>query len=151
MIRILSNSSPQTKAFLKFIRNDLEQHRVKLTFSRTKMVRFSHGMYTAGYFLEPSARKWGKIRVGTGNRKPINILMNIAHEYAHFLQWKRREKEWSKGHGDLIEGSKYIALEKRTEKTAIELLKEWGIPANYNAVRMRSNAYIAYLRESETA
>lgn len=151
MIRILSNSSPEAKAFLAHMRNDLAQHRVKLTFSRAKMVRFSHGIYTAAYFLEPGARKWGRIRVGTGNRKPINILMTLAHEYAHFLQWKNRDKAWSRGTEDLIEGQKYIELEKRTEKSAIELLREWGIPANYQAVRMRSKAYIAYLRETEMA
>ena len=151
MIRILSNSSPEAKALLAHMRNDLAQHRVKLTFSRAKMVRFSHGIYTAAYFLEPSARKWGRIRVGTGNRKPINILMTLAHEYAHFLQWKKKERVWTKATQDLIEGQKYIELEKRTEKSAIELLREWGIPANYQAVRMRSKAYIAYLRETESA
>lgn len=151
MIRILSNSSPQAKAFLNFMRNDLEQHRVKLTFSRTRKVRFSHAIYTDAYFLEPTSKKWGRIRVGTGNRKPINILMTLAHEYAHFLQWRRREKEWRSGNEDLIEGEKYVELEKRTEKSAIELLREWHIPANYRAVRMRSKAYIAYLRETEGA
>jgi hypothetical protein len=150
MIRTLSNSSPEAKDFLKFIREELHNNKVKLAFSRTRKVRFSHGVYTAGYFLEPTPRKWGILRVGTGNRKPINILQNIAHEYVHFIQWREGDNAWTKGDGDLIEGSSYVELEKRTEKDAIALLRDWGIPANYNAMRMRSKAYIAHLRRTET-
>ena len=71
MIRTLSNSSPEAKNFLKFIREELHNNKVKLAFSRTRKVRFSHGVYAAGYFLVPTPRKWGVLRVGTGNRKPI--------------------------------------------------------------------------------
>jgi catalase len=88
--------------------------------------------------------------VGTGNRKPINILQNIAHEYVHFIQWREGDNAWITGDGDLIEGSSYVELEKRTERDAIALLRDWGIPANYNAMRMRSKAYIAHLRRTET-
>ncbi len=149
MIRILSNSSPQAKAFLAHMREDLQNHNVKLIFSRTRMVRFAHGVYTAGYFKEPSPRKAGCIRVGTGNRKPITILANLTHEYAHFLQWKNNDKAWTRSNEDFIEGSSYIELEQRTERQTISLLREWEIPANYNAIRMRSRSYITFLRNTE--
>ena len=113
------------------------------------MVRFSKSLLTAGFFVEPSERKWGMIRVGCGNRKPINILMNLAHEYAHFLQWKNLDREWHRSNDDFIEGSDYVELEKRTEREAISLLREWHIPANYGAIRSRSRSYITYLRNTE--
>ena len=113
------------------------------------MVRFSKRLLTAGFFVEPTERKWGMIRVGCGNRKPINILMNLAHEYAHFLQWKNRDSDWTRNDGDHIEGSAYVELEKRTEREALSLLREWNIPANYGAIRSRSRSYITYLRDTE--
>jgi hypothetical protein len=150
MIRTLSKSSPQAKEFLNFIKQDLKAHRVNLSFARTRKVRFSKGILTAGFFVEPSSRRQGQVRVGTGNRKPINILINLAHEYIHFLQWKHGDKIWTQSNGDLIEGSSYIAVEKQTERDAIRLLRDWNIPANYNAIRSRSRAYIAHLRRTES-
>ena len=149
MIRALSRTSPETKEFIKFLRADLRKHRVHLKFSKTRMVRFSKRLLTAGFFVEPTERKWGMIRVGCGNRKPINILMNLAHEYAHFLQWKNRDSDWTRNDGDHIEGSAYVELEKRTEREALSLLREWNIPANYGAIRSRSRSYITYLRDTE--
>ena len=149
MIRALSRTSPEAKEFIKFLRADLRQHRVHLRFSKTRMVRFSTNLLTAGFFVEPSERKWGMIRVGCGNRKPINILMNLAHEYAHFLQWKNRDSQWHNSDGDIFIGSDYVELEKKTERDAIRLLQEWNIPANYGAIRSRSRSYISYLRDTE--
>lgn len=149
MIRTLSNTSPQAKDFLKFLRSDLHAHKVVLRFSRTRMVKFSEGVLTAGYFLEPSPRKNGLIRIGTGNRKPINVLANLAHEYIHFLQWKNNDSLWDSQDSDFIQGSEYLRIEQQTERDAIRLLQEWGIPANYPAIRSRSRSYIAYLRRTE--
>lgn len=149
MIRVLSNTSPQAKDFIKFIRSDLNAHNVGLRFSRTRMVKFSQGILTAGYFLEPSPRKRGVIRIGTGNRKPINILANLAHEYIHFLQWKNKDSLWESHDTDIIQGSDYVEIEKQTERDAIRLLREWHIPANYPAIRSRSRSYIAHLRRTE--
>jgi hypothetical protein len=149
MIRALCRTSPEAKEFIKFLRDDLRSHRVHLSFSKTRMVRFSKNLLTAGFFLEPTGRKWGMIRVGCGNRKPINILMNLTHEYVHFLQWKNRDSLWTHGNGDHINGSQYVELEERTEQDAISLLREWNIPANYGAIRSRSRSYISYLRDTE--
>lgn len=149
MIRTLSNSSPEAKDFLKFIRNDLTAHRVRLKFSRGRLVRFGKGYSTAGYFEEPTARKWGCIKIGTGNRKPINILTNLIHEYCHFLQWKNGDRQWLKGNGDHIEGTSYILLEERTERESMRLIREWHLPVNHSAIRKRSRSYIAWLRSTE--
>lgn len=149
MIRILSRINPSVRDFLTHMREDLNNHRVRLVFGRTRMVRFSNDLLTAGFFQEPSERKWGIIKVGTGNRKPITILTNLAHEYCHFLQWKSGDNQWHKADGNIIDGGSYLKLEEKTEKEAIRLLRDWRIPANYNAVRMRSNAYLSYLRSTE--
>ena len=149
MIRTLSKSSPQAKEFLNFIKQDLKAHRVNLSFARTRKVRFAKSILSAGFFVEPTQRKQGCIRVGTGNRKPINILITLAHEYVHFLQWKHGDSVWTQDNEDLVRGSGYIAIEQRTERDAIRLLKEWSSPANYNALRSRSRSYIAYLRRTE--
>ncbi len=149
MIRALSRTSPEAKEFIKFLRIDLSQHRVHLKFSKTRKVRFSKDLLTAGFFLEPTDRKWGMIRIGCGNRKPINILMTLAHEYAHFIQWKRHDSIWKHFTDDPLCGLAYVELEKRTESDAVNLLREWNIPANYGAIRSRSRAYISYLRDTE--
>lgn len=149
MIRALSRTSPEAKEFLKFLRDDLKSHRVHLKFSKTRKVRFSKDLLTAGFFCEPTDRKWGIIRIGCGNRKPINILMTLAHEYAHFLQWKKHDRIWVQMSNDPICGLAYVELEKRTEQDALNLLREWHIPANYGAIRSRSRSYISYLRDTE--
>lgn len=149
MIRALSRTSPEARAFLLSIREELGSHRVHLKFSKSRMVRFDRNLLTAGFFLEPSPRKWGMVMIGTGNRKPITILTNLAHEYAHFLQWKNHDSAWEDSCGDIISGSRYIDIEQRTENSAIRILREWHIPANYAAIRKRSRSYISYLRSTE--
>jgi hypothetical protein len=151
MIRTLSRHSPEAKSLLSHIRSELKESRVRLVFSRTRMVRFDGSNLTAAYFQEPTAKKWGVIRIGTGNRKPINILMNLVHEYVHFLQWRSGDREWTRAKGDFISGSSYIAIEERTEREARAILREWRIPANHGAIRSRSRAYIAWLRLNEPA
>jgi hypothetical protein len=149
MIRALCKTSPEAREFLMYIREELRSHRIHLKFSKTRMVRFSSNLLTAGFFLEPSSRKWGMIKIGTGNRKPITILTNLAHEYAHFLQWKNHDTTWIGSSGDIISGRQYIDIEQRTERSAIRILQEWHIPANYVAIRKRSRSYISYLRSTE--
>jgi hypothetical protein len=149
MIRVLSRTSNEAMNFLKFIREDLQKHKVRLVFSRFRMVRFSNNLLTAAYFEEPRATKWGMIRIGTGNRKPITVLTTLAHEYTHFLQWKNGDSLWVSQDSDIIQGTDYVEIEKQTERDAIRLLKEWRIPANYSAIRSRSRSYISYLRSTE--
>jgi hypothetical protein len=149
MIRTLSRHSPEAKSLLSHIRSELKENRVRLVFSRTRMVRFDGKQTTAAFFQEPTARKWGVIRIGTGTRKPINVLMNLCHEYVHFLQWKSGDHQWHTAKGDFIAGASYIAIEERTERDARAILREWHIPANHKAVKARSSAYLARLRVDE--
>lgn len=149
MIRALCRTSPEAHDFLMCIREELRSHRVHLKFAKTRMVRFDRNLLAAGFFLEPSTRKWGMIKIGTGNRKPITILTNLAHEYAHFLQWKNHDSAWDDSCGDIISGRQYIDIEQQTERSAIRILQEWHIPANYAAIRKRSRSYISYLRSTE--
>lgn len=149
MIRTLSRTSPEVKDFLKFIKEDLKNHRVHLKFSKNRNVRFSKTTTTAAYFHEPASNRWGSIRIGTGNRKPITILTNLVHEYCHFIQWKSGDSDWLNGNGDHIEGSRYVLLEERTEKEMISLMRSWNLPLNFSGIRKRSRSYIAWLRSNE--
>ena len=149
MIRTLSRTSPEVKDFLKYIREDLKNHRVHLKFSKTRNVRFNKTTTTAAYFHEPASNRWGSIRIGTGNRKPITILTNLVHEYCHFIQWKNGDRDWINGNGDHIEGSRYVLLEERTEKEMISLMRSWNLPLNFSGIRKRSRSYIAWLRSNE--
>jgi len=149
MLRILSRTSPEVKDFLKYIREDLMNHRIHLKFSKTRNVRFNKTTTTAAFFHEPASNRWGSIRIGTGNRKPITILTNLVHEYCHFIQWKNGDRDWLKGSGDHFEGSRYVLLEERTEKEMISLMRSWNLPLNFSGIRKRSRSYIAWLRSNE--
>lgn len=149
MIRTLSRHSPQSKELLAHIRSELRKRRVRLVFSRTRMVRFDGKQLTAAYFQRPMGRKWGIIRIGTGNRKPINILMNLVHEYVHFMDWSTNHRRWRSSRGDIIEGASYVSVEEEVEAESLRMLREWGIPANHRAVKARSRSYIAWLRLTE--
>lgn len=139
MVRLLSNHSENTKRFLDHVRETLEQHKVKLNLTTGRRVRHKDGDLCAGFFCEPSAGKWGEIRVATGRKRPSTILAVLAHEYVHFLQWKQGDKVYTDARVE------YIELEKHTEQKAIRLLKEWNVPLNYRAVKQRSQAYLTYL------
>jgi hypothetical protein len=147
MIRTLNNSSPEAKNFLKFIRDDLRNNRVALKFSKSRDVRFDGITTTAAYFQEPCLKRQGIIRIGTGNRKPVNVLTNLIHEYCHFLQWKNGDAIWKRLRGDAIDGESYVTLEEHTERDSLRLIREWHLPVNHSAIRKRSRAYIAYLRQ----
>ena len=67
MIRALCRTSPEAHEFITFIREELRSHRVHLKFAKTRMVRFDRNLLAAGFFLEPSTRKWGMIKIGTGH------------------------------------------------------------------------------------
>ena len=150
MIRTLNNSSPEAKNFLKFIRDDLRNNRVALKFSMSRDVRFDGITTTAAYFQEPCLKRQGIIRIGTGNRKPVNVLTNLIHEYCHFLQWKNRDTLWMDADTSSgIRGEKYILLEEQTEREAISLIRQWHLPVNLSAIRKRSRSYIAHLRTTE--
>lgn len=149
MLRILSRTSPEVKVFLKFIREDLMNHRIHLKFSKNRNVRFNKTVTAAAFFQEPASNRWGSIRIGTGNRKPITILTNLVHEYCHFIQWKNGDRDWTHGNGDHFEGSRYVLLEERTEKEMISLMRSWNLPLNFSGIRKRSRSYIAWLRSNE--
>lgn len=146
MIRVLNNTSPETKLFLKFIRDDLKQCRVRLQFTKAKTIRVEGIGKADGFFQEPRAAMWGRIRIATGGtRKPSTILATIAHEYCHFRQWYSSDiaymKEYSPDH--------YLILEEKTEKESIALLREFRVPLNFRAVKKRSESYITRLRASQ--
>lgn len=147
MIRSLSNSSTEARDFLKFVREDLKAHRVHLRFTNTRMVRMTKGQpLVQGFFAEPLVTRWGIIKIPMRNKRHSTILANLAHEYCHFLQWKSNDRDYNRHDGI---GNSYVRIEEKTEASAIALLKEWNIPLNYRAVKRRSNAYLAHLRESE--
>jgi hypothetical protein len=142
VIRTLENHSEPTKDFLNHIRGILHDYRVRLIFTTGKRVRHQDGDLCAGFFREPLSNRYGEIRIATGGKRISTVLAVLAHEYAHFLQWKNQERIYTDDQVD------YVMLEKRTEAKAIELLKEWQVPLNYRAVKQRSQAYLTYLMKN---
>lgn len=138
MVRLLSNHSENTKRFLDHVRETLHDSKVKLNFTTGRRVRHQDGDLCAGFFREPSAGKWGEVRVATGRKRPSTVLAVLAHEYVHFLQWKQGDRIYT-------QEIDYYLLEKQTEEKAIRLLREWSVPLNYRAVRQRSQSYLTYL------
>ena len=87
-----------------------------------------------GFFVTPRKNRKGKIKVAAGVSTPI-WLHTLAHEYAHFEYWKKNRRF----------RQNYILDEKRTEKRALELLKEWNLPINIKVREKKSKEYIERL------
>jgi len=101
-----------------------------------------------GFFQEPTVRgdlrnrkNAGMLKIATKDIPVSEWIVTLAHEYAHFLQWFRDDP--------IYESDSYLELEIATEREALEILKRFDIPINYEAAKRKSQKYIAKIKREE--
>jgi len=126
--------------FIRFVRRKCKQLGVQFTIGKGRTVLFM-GEGSDGFFTPPD--KWGPGELKVA-RKCENFILTVAHEYVHMLQWFFEDPIYTDGD--------YYKLEKKTEKDAQKLLKDWNIPARdrERAARM-SKKYLHWLKEKRDA
>jgi hypothetical protein len=75
--------------------------------------------------------------VVAGGVSTPEVLHTLAHEYVHFLQWRRKDP--------IYDCTNYQKLEKYTEQEAIKLLRAHKVPINLVVVKKKSKRYLKSL------
>lgn len=115
------------KKFIKFIRQTISNHGIKLTLRNVNWI-LDDGFRCYGWFSDD------EIRVATKNPRWIEVL---AHEYSHFIQWRKGTSLYCKCFGP-------------TNNYA-DIVENWLHGKEYDARRVKRafNAYRAMERECE--
>jgi hypothetical protein len=139
---LLENARVQE--FLCLVRSQCRKCNVKFVLADAEFVGGkSKQDQMLGFFWEPSLhrRAPGELRVATKNIPVSEWIVTLAHEYAHFLQWFRDDPVYN--------CDSYLEMEIATEREAFEILKQFGIPINYEAAKRKSKKYIAKIKRYE--
>ena len=107
--------------FLRTIRTQCRKCNVRFTLAKGYEVN-AEGERCQGYFLEPDHRLGmeGRLAVAVGNRRSSDWLYTLAHEYAHFLQWRNDAPIWRE--------KDYWTMEEQTEREALEICRNFKLP-----------------------
>lgn len=131
----------KAKQILGRVRKEIKNHNIKLKLTKSNRVIFeSEKCY--GYFLPPDKRTKGELTVATGEKRHVDYLWDLAHELAHFRQWKRKDLMYKK---HLTDESFYYILERKTEKEAKKIFAKWGFKIS-KRLEERSKEYLKTLR-----
>jgi len=143
------------KAFVAFVRRSIGNFGLKLNLRNTKFVR-ADGFMCYGFFDE------NQICVAKKNPKWIEVL---AHEYSHFIQWKRGTELYRKCFGptnnyaDVVEEwvtstknidrrklkrafQTYRAMERECEMLTISTMQKHDIQFDLESYAQEANCYI---------
>jgi hypothetical protein len=134
-------TNPNVKMFLHEVRTALRENRVTLHWSRGGYcVCPEDGEPCEGFFIKPTRKRWGKIRIATGGVSNTEILHTLAHEYAHFLYWLE---------GDPFGNASVYKDESYTERRALRIMESRGLPICPTRAQALSAAYLKMLRDDE--
>lgn len=132
--------SNEIQNFVSFIRSDTKQNntRIRILSQNKSLLCVENKVrdHIYGYFRPPTTRKRGLIVVA-GGVSTSEVLHTLAHEYVHFLQWRRKDPIY-----DCID---YRKLERYTEQEAIKLLRAHRVPINLVVVKKKSKRYLKSL------
>lgn len=132
----------KAKLILRDVREKIAEHGVRLVIERKPKcwIEYEH---CDGYFKAPSKRRKGILVVAVGKKRHVEYMWDLAHEVAHFRQWLRKDRLWSRynRNEDL-----YYELEKKTEREAERIFESWGFRAS-DRLKKRSKKYLKTLEE----
>lgn len=124
-----------TVKFIKHVRKECKKFNVFVEFTKWKTIKdIDEYENIEGYFDTPRRNRRGKIKIAAGVPQTV-WLHTLAHEYAHFEYWIKRNSF----------RKNYILDETRTEQRALELLKEWNLPLNMRVRKKQSKKYLQSL------
>lgn len=127
----------KAREIIKDVKKEIKKHNIDLKISTSYRIIFeSEKCY--GYFVPPEKKKRGKLVVATGYKRHVDYLWDLAHELAHFRQWKREDPIMDKYEKD---ESLYHLLEKMTEKEAQRIFSGWGLRPS-KRLKNRSKKYL---------
>jgi hypothetical protein len=140
--------------FVKFVRETLRENGLELNLKNTKFVK-TDGSMCWGFFDEK------QICVAKNNPRWIEVL---AHEYSHFIQWKRGTELYKKCFGptnnyaDVVEDwligkdfdsrrvkkafETYRSMERECEKITVKVMQRHGIKFDLERYTQESNCHI---------
>ena len=132
--------SNEIQNFVSFIRSDTKQNntRIRILSQNKSLLCIENNIkdHIYGYFRPPTTRKCGLIVIAGGVSTP-EVLHTLAHEYVHFLQWRRNDP--------IYDCTNYRKLERYTEQEAIKLLRAHKVPINLVVVKKKSKRYLKSL------
>jgi hypothetical protein len=127
----------KAKKIIKDVKKEIIEHNVDLKITNGfKLWYESERCY--GYFAPPEKRKRGKLAVAKGDKRHVDYLWDLAHELAHFRQWRRKDPIYKKYSAD---ESFYSLLEAMTEKEAQKIFSGWGLRPS-KRLKKRSKKYL---------
>ena len=127
----------KAKKILQGVRKEIEQHNVILKVTTGHKI-WCQSEKCYGYFVAPKKRKKGELAIATGEKRHVDYLWDLAHELAHFRQWKREDPILEKYETD---ESLYYTLERMTEKEAQRIFSRWGLRPS-KRLKKRSKKYL---------
>ena len=132
--------------FVHHVRRRCEKFRINFSLSLTSdCLCLSDGDTTDGFFDPPSRTTPGTLCLSVAGKDLSEIYHTLAHEFSHLEQWVRDDALWFK----LMKRSSRkstLALERRTEEEALEMLKRWNLYDDSMLDRM--NKYLRRLENS---
>lgn len=130
----------KAKQILGRVRKEIRDHNIKLKLTKSSRVIFeSEKCY--GYFFPPQKQEKGELAVAIGEKRHVDYLWDLAHELAHFRQWKRKDPVYRK---HLTDESFYYILEQKTEREARKIFANWGFKIS-SRLKKRSREYLKTL------
>lgn len=127
----------RAKKIIKDVEKEVSKHNVDLRITNGRKLWYeSEKCY--GYFVPPEKRKRGELAVAKGYKRHVDYLWDLAHELAHFRQWKRKDPIFKKCHGN---ESFYYLFETVTEKEAQRIFSRWGFRPS-KRLKTRSKKYL---------
>jgi hypothetical protein len=128
------------KTILKDVKKEIEKHNIELKIVKGyRLIYDSEKCY--GYFEPPLKTKRGKLALAIGDKRHVDYLWDLAHELAHFRQWRREDPVFVKHQED---DSVYPVLERKTEKEAQKIFENWGLNTS-KRLKKRSKKYLSQI------
>jgi hypothetical protein len=127
----------KAKLIIQDVKKEIEKHNVCLIIRKNHKLHFQSER-CFGYFDPPLNRKSGVLGLAIGEKRHVDYLWDLAHELAHFRQWKREDPVYLKY---LDDDSFYNMLEQRTEKEAKRIFLQWGLHPSQRLIK-RSQKYL---------
>lgn len=131
---------PQVRAFLRTVRLQCRKCNVRFILTKGHEVNsFDGDRRCQGYFSEPMHNMAlpGRLVVATGRRRTSDWLYTVAHEYAHFLQWREDSPLWHE--------TDYLTLERHTERAALQLCRQFKLPIPRRVLLQEHRKYMKKL------